>query len=166
MLGRILIVDDDYTVLTVCREILHPRGYRVDISASPCEGLEMLEQKDYDILITGMKMPGMDGLELIGHARMAAPELKIIVITAHPSEENMKEALGLGVEDYLPRPFTRSLFLDSVETAFRRTETRSTKSRTIRHHLIKGHPGAECLSGLEESEDFALCGPSLYKQKN
>jgi DNA-binding NtrC family response regulator len=166
MLGRILIVDDDQSVLTVCKEILHPRGYRVDISASPCEGLEKLEQKDYNLLITGMHMPGMDGLELIGHVRIVAPELNVIVITAHPSEENMKEALKLGISDYLPRPFSRAVFLDSVEKAFRRTETKSTKSRTIKHHLIKGHPGATYISGLEEVGDFALCGPSLYKRKN
>jgi DNA-binding NtrC family response regulator len=132
MLGRILIVDDDQAVLTVCRDILHPKGYRVDVSASPRDGLEKLGQKEYDLLITGMKMPGMDGLEFIGHAKDAAPELNIIVITAHPSEDNMKEALKLGIADYLPRPFLQALFLDSVEKAFRRTETKSTKSRTIR----------------------------------
>jgi DNA-binding NtrC family response regulator len=166
MLGRILIVDDDQSVLTVCKEILHPKGYSVDISASPCEGLERLEKKDYNLLITGMHMPGMDGLELIGHARIAAPGLNIIVITAHPSEENMKEALKLGISDYLPRPFLRAVFLDSVRKACRKTQSTSTKSRTIKNHLLKGHPGATYLTGLEETEDFALCGPSLYKRKN
>jgi DNA-binding NtrC family response regulator len=166
MLGRILIVDDDWSVLTVCKEILHPKGYSVDISASPCEGLEKLEQKAYNLLITGMHMPGMDGLELIEYAKLAAPELYVIVITAHPSEENMKKALKLGISDYLPRPFSRAVFLDSVKKACRITQTKSTKSRTIKHHLIKSHPGATYLSGLEETGDLALCGPSLYKRKN
>jgi DNA-binding NtrC family response regulator len=166
MLGRILIVDDDQSVLTVCREILHPKGYRVDISASPLDGLEKLGQKDYDLVITGMKMPEIDGLEFIRRATDIAPDLNVIVITAHPSEENMKEALKLGIADYLPRPFSRAVFLDSVERAFRKTETPSTKSRTIRHHLLKGHPGSTYLSGLEEAGGFSLCGPSIYKRKN
>jgi two-component system phosphoglycerate transport system response regulator PgtA len=166
MLYRILIVNDDQTVLTVCKEILFPKGYSVDISASPCEGLHMLEQEDYDLLITGMYMPGMDGLELIEHAKIAVPDLNVIVITEHPSEKNMEEALKLGIADYIPRPFFRAPFLDSVEKAFRRTETKSTKSRTIRHHLIKGHPSTACLSGLEEAEGFDFCSSSLYRNRN
>ncbi|GAB4387739.1 MAG: hypothetical protein Kow0025_03010 [Thermodesulfovibrionales bacterium] len=117
MKGNILVVDDEAIVLRSCERILRPEGYQVDTSASAAEGLKMLDSKPYDLVITDIKMPGMDGLEFIRRIRAKDPALSIVLITGYPSQESIKEALEMRIVDYLPKPFSPALLTDVVGKA-------------------------------------------------
>ena len=112
--GKVLVVDDDAVVLKSCEKILKTEGYEVRTTQSQKEGLSILSSEPFDALITDIKMPEMDGIELIRQVRThpASSEVGIILITGYPSQENIREALKLGIVDYLPKPFSPALLLE------------------------------------------------------
>jgi NADH-quinone oxidoreductase subunit E/NADP-reducing hydrogenase subunit HndA len=112
-----MVVDDDPVVLRSCERILGPAGYEVRSLSSPREALAVVKSEPFDLVITDMKMPEMDGLEFIRQVRESARDVSIMLITGFPSQESIKEALAMGIVDYLPKPFSPALLLDVVEKA-------------------------------------------------
>jgi NADH-quinone oxidoreductase subunit E/NADP-reducing hydrogenase subunit HndA len=120
--GSILIVDDEQVVLKSCERVLGQEGYAVKTTTSAKAALAMLGDQLFDLVITDMKMPEMDGIELIRQVRQTHPNMNIIVITGFPSQENIKDALGMRIVDYLPKPFSPSLLLETVGGALSLTK--------------------------------------------
>ncbi|GAB4406535.1 MAG: hypothetical protein OHK0032_01570 [Thermodesulfovibrionales bacterium] len=112
MQGRILVVDDEPVVIKSCERILTPEGYSVDSALNGNEAIGKLGKDGYDLVITDLKMPDMDGIELIRWIRASKPETGVVVITGYPSQESIKEALSLRILDYLPKPFSPTLLLE------------------------------------------------------
>lgn len=127
MAGNIVIVDDEEVVIKSCERILKPKGYEVKGFTSAEEALKALEENHYDVMITDLKMPGIDGLELIKRARANNPSLAIVVITGYPSQESLQEALQYGIVDYLPKPFSPQLLMDVTEKAFEAAKAKKTE---------------------------------------
>ncbi len=126
MKGRILVVDDEEIVLKSCERILKPEGYEVSTSSSAPKALEMLGQNgSFDVVITDIKMPGMDGIEFMKKLREKDPDISLVLITGYPSQESIKEALALKIVDYLPKPFSPALL---AETAGKAIEFRKKTS--------------------------------------
>lgn len=117
MKGNVLVVDDEKIVLKSCEKVLIPEGYGVDTSVSGKEALTFLDKKRYDLVITDIKMPEMDGLEFMRQVRKKDPDINIVVITGYPSQESIREALSLRIIDYLPKPFSPPLLLEAVTKA-------------------------------------------------
>ncbi|HAK88833.1 MAG TPA: hypothetical protein DHV16_10170 [Nitrospiraceae bacterium] len=117
MKGNILVVDDEQIVLKSCERILSPEGYGVDTATSAKEALSLLDKNFYDLVITDIKMPEMDGIEFMKQARQKNPDINIIVITGYPSQESIKEALRLRIIDYLPKPFSPTHLLEVTANA-------------------------------------------------
>lgn len=117
MKGSIIVVDDEQIILKSCKKILSSEGYEVDTFASASEALAVFNNKQYDLIITDLKMPGIDGIEFMRQVRKTNPDINIIVITGYPSQESIKEALSLRIIDYLPKPFTPSILSDVVAKA-------------------------------------------------
>ena len=105
MKGRILIADDERTIRETVSMILSEEGYDTDAVSNGKEALKLLEQKNYDILITDIKMPEMDGMELINQSFKICPQTSVIIITAHGSIESAIDALRKGAFDYILKPF-------------------------------------------------------------
>ena len=121
--GKILVVDDELVVLKSCERILAPQGYEVVSAPSPVEGLEKLDSGDYDLIITDIMMPEMDGLEFCRRVRQKNSDINIVMITGFPSQESLKEALSLRIVDYLPKPFSPALLLEVVGKAMAVTKS-------------------------------------------
>jgi excisionase family DNA binding protein len=102
---RILVVDDEQAVRDLLAKTLTLADYDVDTAADGPSALEKMRAVEYDLLITDLKMPGMDGLSVIREARRQTPELPIIVITGYSTEASAIEAINLGVAGYLTKPF-------------------------------------------------------------
>jgi excisionase family DNA binding protein len=102
---RILIVDDEQTVRDLVAKTLTMADYDVDTAPDGPSALDRLRSADYDLLITDLKMPGMDGLSVIREARQRSAELPIIIITGYSTEASAIEAINLGVCGYLTKPF-------------------------------------------------------------
>ena len=115
--GKILVVDDELVVLKSCERILVPKGYEVDAVPSPLEGLKKLDDGHYDLIITDIMMPEMDGLEFCRRVRQKNTDINIVMITGFPSQESLKEALSLRIVDYLPKPFSPALLQEVVGKA-------------------------------------------------
>lgn len=91
------------------------RGYQVFVASDGEEALEIIRTQPIDILVTDIRMPGMDGLELTGEAKAINEDLKIIVISGHAEFELAQASIRLGVEDYLLKPFRTERLLEVVE---------------------------------------------------
>lgn len=105
MNNRILLVDDEETIRYVLSESLISEGYEVDTAHNAFQALEHLKLVKYDLIITDIKMHGMDGIKLIRKIKERNLDLKIIIITAYGSLETVKEAAKLGVVEMISKPF-------------------------------------------------------------
>ena len=103
--NRILLVDDEETIRYVLREALVSDGYSVDIAGDAFQALDHFKLKQYDLVITDVKMHGMDGIQLIREIKKNDSRIKVIMITAYGSLETVKEAAKLGVVDMIGKPF-------------------------------------------------------------
>ncbi len=121
--GKILVVDDEIVVLKSCERILGPQGYEVVTEESPVEGLKKIEDGYYDLIITDIKMPEMDGLEFVRRVRQKNKDINIVMITGFPSQDSLKEALSLRIVDYLPKPFSPALLQEVVGKAMAVTKS-------------------------------------------
>ena len=130
MKGTILVVDDEEVVLKSCERVLKPAGYEVSTSTSAQRALQILgDDGRFDLVITDIKMPGMDGIEFMKKLREKNPDISVVLITGYPSQESIKEALALRVVDYLPKPFSPALLAETAEKAIEfRKKTRSPES--------------------------------------
>ena len=102
---RILVVDDESSIRDMLSKTLALAEYDVDVAADGRAALERLRLMPYDLLITDLKMPGIDGLAVIREARRYRPELPVIIITGFSTEASAIEAINLGVSGYLTKPF-------------------------------------------------------------
>ena len=102
---HVLVVDDEPTVRDLLSKTLTTANYDVETAPDGPSGLDRLQAAKYDLLITDLKMPGMDGLSVIREVRQKHGDLPVIVITGHSTEASAIEALNLGVSGYLTKPF-------------------------------------------------------------
>ena len=102
---RILVLDDEPKLGKILTRILEREGHRVQAQTDPKAALEMLGRETFDLLITDLKMPGMDGLEVMTQARARAPDLDAIMMTAYATVETAVQAMKEGAFDYLIKPF-------------------------------------------------------------
>jgi len=101
----ILFVDDDRAILEIVREYLAEIGYHVDVVDNGLTALERIKEKPYHIVFTDIKMPDIDGLELLSAIKEYRPETEVIIVTGHGSMESAIQAMKYGSYDYLQKPF-------------------------------------------------------------
>lgn len=103
---RILVVDDERGIREGCRRILKGEGFDVETAENGLDGLSKAKERTYDLILIDLMMPGMGGMELLGHIRELDPEIITIVITGYATVETAVEAMKQGAYDYIPKPFT------------------------------------------------------------
>lgn len=102
---RILVVDDEPGICHLIAELLKGEGYQIDVNSSSADALQMIKRYNYHLLITDLKMPGIDGLELIQKAKEQNPEIRVIMVTGYASVDTAVQSLRSGVDDYIAKPF-------------------------------------------------------------
>jgi len=102
---RILVVDDEQAVRDLLSKTLTMADYDVDSADDGPSAIDKMRAVEYDLLITDLKMPGMDGLSVIREARKLVNDLRVIIITGYSTEASAIEAINLGVSGYLTKPF-------------------------------------------------------------
>jgi DNA-binding NtrC family response regulator len=105
MSGRILVVDDEKALLLALRGLLAREGYQVETAASGEEALRRIETGCFHLVVTDLAMEGIDGMQVLAHAKAVDPDLAVVMITAHGSEKAAVQAMKLGASDYVPKPF-------------------------------------------------------------
>lgn len=111
---RILVVDDEPMVTSSCQRILAAQGDEVETAGSGREGLRQALSEQFDIVMADLRMPDLDGMELVRTLRSKRPETAIIIITGYGSVASAVEAVKLGVLDYIEKPFTPAQIREAV----------------------------------------------------
>ena len=120
MAARILVVDDEPDMLALMKMILEEKpDYEVLVTNNPLEVAELMERARPEVVITDLKMPGMDGIELLGEIRKRDPDMVVMVITAYGSLESAEEAMERGAFDFITKPFRKEQILLAVDKALR-----------------------------------------------
>jgi DNA-binding NtrC family response regulator len=142
--ARILIVDDDPALLEALPEALRLRLDRIEVET--CEtgmaALERIESSDYDAVVTDIKMPGMDGLELLAAIRERRPGIPTLLITGHGEGDMAARAREAGAYDYLLKPIDRDQLVESLEGAIRLRRIRRQRERDGAEQQRDVSPGA------------------------
>jgi DNA-binding NtrC family response regulator len=123
--GRILVVDDEANARNALAELLRDEGYVTEVAGDGQHALRALESFDADVVLTDLKMPVMDGLKLLEHARPRCPHTSFVVMTAFGSIDTAVEAIKHGAENYLTKP----LDLDAVSALVMRAVEKAKLSR-------------------------------------
>lgn len=114
---KVLIVDDEKDVLDLCRRILETQGYAVKISNNSFEAINIARQEQFDLLLTDIKMPGMTGLEVARILKEHDPNMICVTMTGYSTMDMAVNAVKLGIEEFILKPFTPKELSDSVAKA-------------------------------------------------
>lgn len=112
---KVLVIDDEEIIRQCSKRTLGPAGYLVHTASSGMEGLSMLNETTYDLILVDMMMPELDGTEVVKHIKRIAPGTKIMVITGYSSAETVEMIKNIGVSCYLEKPYSPQTLLKSVE---------------------------------------------------
>ena len=102
---EILFVDDDRDILFIVEEYLSRQGYRVTVVDNGIKALGLVKEKDFDIVITDLKMPEFDGLQLLAAIKEYRPETEVVIVTGYGTVESAVRAMKFGSYDYIQKPF-------------------------------------------------------------
>ncbi len=134
MKQRLLLVDDDEVFLRPLHRTLELQGYEVLPVQSAEVALDTLKSEDVDLVLTDRRLPGMDGVELVRQIKTDHPDLAVVVTTAYGTIESAVEAMRLGAEDYLVKPFETAELLLVIRRAIEFQELKSANRRTLRRN--------------------------------
>jgi signal transduction histidine kinase len=116
----VIVIDDDEIIRLSCEQILKKSGYKVETFGNGHEGIERLKQIRPPLLVVDIKMPELDGFEVIRIVRKIDPDVVIVVITGYATVETAVDAMKMGAYDFLPKPFTPSELRMIIERGFER----------------------------------------------
>ncbi|MBD3402695.1 response regulator [candidate division GN15 bacterium] len=133
---RLLVVDDEDVVVSLVRDALEDDEVILDGALSGREALALFERHPYDLIITDIRMPGMDGIELVAHIRAKNPEVAIIFMTGYANLNSAKDAIKQGASDYIMKPFELNEIRQAVRRALDHLRESAESSQTSRlNHL-------------------------------
>ena len=115
---RILVVDDKPLILDIAGRILTKEGFQVVSASSGYEALGIMEKLDFDLLLTDIKMPGMGGMELLRIFKERRPDAAAVIFTGYGTMDTATEAMGIGANGFVSKPFTKSDLVKVVNMAF------------------------------------------------
>ena len=115
---RVLIVDDEDDFRETIVKRLNARKIQAEGAASGIKALQVLEGKDFDVIVLDVKMPDMDGIETLRHIKKLKPEIEVIMLTGHASVEFGLKGMQLGAFDYVMKPAPLNELLDTIGQAY------------------------------------------------
>jgi len=167
---KALVIDDEQVVLDSVTKILTDENYEVDVSLSGRKGLEDAIQRDYDIVLTDIRMPDIGGMRVLRDIRRAKPSLPVVMITGYASVESSVQAMKLGAADYIEKPFTPDQLLKAVASALDIAATQEPEEQELIHKeemikvLERASSDSEFIAnllyqGADALEEYELTGP-------
>jgi putative nucleotidyltransferase with HDIG domain len=168
---RILVVDDEPKICHLIEELLKLEGYQVDVGFSGIEALQMLKMHDYQMLLTDLKMPGIDGLELISKAKKNCPEIRAIMVTGYATVETAVQSLRYGVDDYITKPFNIFELKKAVKQTLHTRQVTMENAQLLRDLRKANHELSRHKHGLAEKVEIAgeqliMANKELVKRVN
>lgn len=137
---KILVVDDARDTIEVLQRNLSSKGYLVFTAQSVSEALAILEDTEVDLVVTDLKMPGVSGLDLVRHVRENLKNTEVMMITGYATVEGAVEAVKIGADEYLAKPFTDEELFSAIERSLEKLKIRraaqTTNVKPQRHGII------------------------------
>lgn len=145
-MAKILVIDDEKSIRNTLKEILEYEDFEVDLAEDGVQGLEMIGLKKYDVVLCDIKMPKMDGLEVLGKIIETGMDLPVVMISGHGNIETAVDALKNGAYDYIEKPLDLNRILITIRNAMDRTqlvtETRVLKKKVSMKYDMVGESAA------------------------
>lgn len=165
-LAKILVVDDEPAILEVIQKILLDRGFRVDVAPNGIEALRLLEQVNYDLMLSDVKMPQMDGMELLQQVGFRYPDLITVMLSAFANIQDAVAAIRLGAYDYIAKPVYPEDLVLSIERALKFKDLRQAQQEL--EWTLKGAEalGLRVLDLAPETEEFQVLDKLRQQAKN
>lgn len=116
MTEKILIVDDQFGIRILLNEVLQKEGYKTFQAANGVQALEIVKKDPPDLVLLDMKIPGMDGIEILKRMKVIEPDIKVIIMTAYGELDMIQEAMDLGALTHFAKPFD----IDDIRVAVRK----------------------------------------------
>jgi len=156
---HILVMEDDLSVAKGLEMVLSEGGFDVNLAGTGELALEAFKQKRFDLLVADLRLPDIDGMEVIKQIKAEKPETEVIVITGYGTTATAVEAMKLGVHDFLPKPFTEDQIKKAIDEALQEHVEKPTvaaiqKAETEEEKLIQKREVLGVLSRTAEDADF------------
>ena len=103
---KILVIDDDCVVVESCRRILEAEGFRVDAANSVARAEQILKNREFDLVLTDIKMPDRDGFDMIHQVKAIQPDQPVLMMTGYLTEKTIEQGRRAGADDFIGKPFT------------------------------------------------------------
>ena len=129
---RILIIDDDEIARDVVVNLLSKEGYPVTSAKDGMDGIKSLRMDHFDLIITDLRMPGADGIEVLKTAQTLSPDSAVVILTAYGTLDNALKAVKLGAFDYITKPFKLQEIIIVVENAYKRRLLMEEKEELVK----------------------------------
>lgn len=123
---KILVVDDEKNILLTVKHALVSLGHEVKTATTGEEALKQLAERDFDLMLLDLKLPGIGGLEVLRQAAQIRPDIRVVIISAYGTVANAVEAMKLGAVDFLEKPFTPEELRGLVEQVHARKKLPET----------------------------------------
>ena len=117
MPNKILVVDDEKHIRDSCIRLLQRKRYDVEGAASGIEALEKIGKEVYDLVLLDVRMPGMDGIEVLRRAKEIAPNILVLVLTGHGTADTANEATELGAAGFIRKPISIEHLAERIDEA-------------------------------------------------
>jgi DNA-binding NtrC family response regulator len=137
MAEKILIVDDEPDMLRLLSMILRDKtSYEITTTNNPVEAIELAKKGGFDLVLSDLKMPGMDGIEIIEAVKKVDEDIPVIIITAFASVESASEAIQKGGFDFITKPFRKEQILFTIDKALKWLKVQR-ENKMLREQLKK-----------------------------
>lgn len=120
--NSILIVEDDHDILKEVRKVLEDEGYQVDTADNGQKGLDLWEKNIYDLILVDLRIPGVDGMDLIKKIKKEQPYTQIVILSGQGKDDDLIDALNVHVYKYLPKPVNFPELLDTLKEALEKRD--------------------------------------------
>lgn len=157
---HILVMEDDLSVAKGLEMVLREDGFDVNLAGTGELAMEAFREKRFDLLVADLRLPDIDGMEVIRRVKAQKPETEVIVITGYGTTETAVEAMKLGVSDFLPKPFTEDQIKAAVTDALKSQEEASeaepaTKEpETDEERIIQTREVIQVMNRTWEDQEF------------
>ena len=137
MAEKMLIIDDEEIVLKSCRKIFEAEGFEVVTTSNPQEGLKLVSEAAFDVILCDWMMPGFDGMDVVEEIDKRSPNSTVVMISGYPSVGRATEAMKRGAMDYVAKPFRPEEIIEVVKKAVRRKVTEEKKAMGRFERIVK-----------------------------
>ena len=147
-MARILVVDDERSIRNTLKDILEVESYRVEVVESGIEALKLIKESNYDLIFSDIKMPQMDGVELLQNIKQCNPEIPVVMISGHGNIETAVDCIKKGAYDFIEKPIDLNRLLIVVRNALDKTK-QTSEIKILKRKIDQRYEMIGCSPSIE-----------------